>query len=89
MTVLHTLAIILSAIVLLAGSIAFLQKKWNFWTFYTVGWIGMAFLSFGILPSQFPEWSLLQQTVYVVMVSVAGFFFVKLLLKYLLGEKLK
>jgi hypothetical protein len=88
MTYIHVVAIGVSTVILIITSIYFLQKKWSFWKFYTTLWIGMTLFGFGILPTQFPEWSLSWQIIYMIVVSIIGYFFLKWILNTLIGDKL-
>jgi len=72
---------------LIVGSYGFLRKKWNIWKAYIFLWIAPSLFGFGILPTQFPDWSILRQVTYTIILSVVSFIVVGSILKYILAQK--
>ena len=89
MTAIHIVAISISIVLLLVGSYGFLQKKWNFWAVFVIYWFAVSLFCFGILPSQFPDWSLARQVTFSTILSIASFIVVGMILKRVLARKEK
>lgn len=87
MTIIHIISIGLSIGVAMIGFSGFVWKKWNIWKAYVFFWLAPSLFGFGILPTQFPDWSLLRQVIYIIALSVLSFIVVGSMLKYLLVKK--
>ena len=81
------MSIATSIILLLIGSYGFLRKKWNIWKAYVFFWLAPSLFGFGILPTQFPDWTLSRQIIYSVSLSIASFVLVGYMLWQILIRK--
>jgi hypothetical protein len=57
-TTIHFFVLGLSASLLLVGSYGFLRREWNVWLLFVFDWLAVCLFFFGVLPTQFPDWSL-------------------------------
>jgi len=87
MTILHDVSVVVSIIILLISSYGFLRKKWNMWTVFVFYWLAVSLFSFGVLPTQFPSWSLSRQVIYTILLSIGSFIVIGSMLKYILVKK--
>ena len=87
MTIIHIISIGISIVMLVIGSYGFLHKKWNIWKAYIFLWLAPSLFGFGILPTQFSDWSILQQAAYTIVLSVVSFIVVGSILKYIFAKK--
>jgi hypothetical protein len=87
MSSIHIVAVEISIVILIIGSYGFLRKKWNFWLFFVFCWFAENLFGFGILPTQFPEWSLLRQVNFSILLSIVSFIVIGSLMKYILVRK--